>query len=73
MHEWLWWRKREANRSLARPRRRRVYDIKMYLNATGQGSLNWINLTPDRETWRAVVNTVMNIQVPQNAKNLLIS
>jgi hypothetical protein len=61
MHEWLWWRKREANRSLARPRRRCVYDIKMDLNATEQESLNWINLTPDKETWRAVVNTVMNI------------
>ena len=56
-----------------RPRRRCMYDIKMDLNATGQESLNWIYLTPDRETWRAVVNTVMNIQVPQNAKNLLIS
>jgi len=32
-----------------------VYDIKMDLNATGQESLNWINLTPDKETWRAVV------------------
>ena len=50
-----------------------MYDIKMDLNATGQESLNWINLTPDRETWRALVNTVTNIQVPQNAKNLLIT
>ena len=73
MHEWLWCRKREPNRSLARPRRRCVYDIKKDFNATGQESLNWINLTPDMETWRAVVNTVMNIQAPQNAKNLLIS
>jgi len=50
-----------------------VYDIKMDLNATGQESLNWINLTPDKETWRAVVNMAMNIQVSQNAKKLLIS
>jgi hypothetical protein len=73
MHEGLWWRKREANRSLARPRRRFAYDTKTDLNATGQESLNWINLTPDKETWRAVVNTVVNIQALQNAKNLLIS
>ena len=51
MHEWLWWRKREANRSLARQRRRCVYDIKMDLNATGQESLKFINLIPERVTW----------------------
>ena len=40
-----------------------VYDIKMDLNATGQESLDWIYLILDKGTWRAVVNTVMNIQV----------
>jgi hypothetical protein len=29
------------------------------------GGCEWIHLTPDREQWRAVVNKVMNLRVPQ--------
>jgi hypothetical protein len=28
------------------------------------GSMDWINVAQDREGWRAVVNEVMNFQVP---------
>jgi hypothetical protein len=28
------------------------------------GGMDWINLSEDRERWRALVNTVMNLRVP---------
>jgi hypothetical protein len=35
----------------------------MDLWETGWGSAEWIQLAQDRERWRALVNTVMNLQV----------
>jgi hypothetical protein len=32
-----------------------------------RGSVYWIDLAQDRDRFRAYVNTVMNLQVPQNA------
>ena len=35
--------------------------------------MNWIDFAQHREKWRAVVNAVTNIRIPQNAGNFLTS
>jgi hypothetical protein len=47
-----------------RPRHRWVDSIKMDLIETGLGELDWIDLAQDRYRWRALVNSVMNLQIP---------
>jgi hypothetical protein len=37
------------------------------------GNMDWIDVAQDRDIWRAVVNAVMNLEVPQNAGNFLSS
>jgi hypothetical protein len=56
--------KLEGKRSLGRPRRSWVDNIKMDLRETGWDGMDWIDLTQDRDQWRALVNTVMNLRVP---------
>jgi hypothetical protein len=54
----------EGKRPLGRPRRRWVYNIKMDLREIGWEGMDWIELAQDRDHWRALVNTVMNLRVP---------
>jgi hypothetical protein len=56
--------KPEGKRPLGRPRRRWEDNIKMDLRELGWGSMDRIDLSQDRERWRALVNTVMNLRVP---------
>jgi hypothetical protein len=50
-----------------------VDNIKMDLREIGWDGMDWIDLAKDRYQWRALVNTVMNLRVPQNAGNFLSS
>jgi hypothetical protein len=56
--------KPEGKIPLGRPRRRWVDNIKMDLREIGWGGRDWIELAQDRDQWRALVNTVMNVRIP---------
>jgi hypothetical protein len=56
--------KPEGKRQLEIPRCRWIDNIKMGLLETGFGVVDWIGLAQDRYRWSALVNTVMNLQVP---------
>jgi hypothetical protein len=55
--------KPEGKRPLRRPRRRWVDNIKKGIREIGWGGVDWIDLAQDRDQWRALVNTVMNLRV----------
>jgi hypothetical protein len=55
--------KREGRRPLERPRRRWEDNIKMDLREVGWGGIDWIDLAENRDRWRTLVNTVMNLWV----------
>jgi hypothetical protein len=59
-------RKPEGKRPLERPRRRWADSFKMDMQGVGCGGMDWIELAYDRYRWRALVNAVMNLRVPQN-------
>jgi hypothetical protein len=56
--------KPEGRRPLGRPRRRWEDNIKMDLLEVGWGVADWIDLAQDRNRWRALVYTVMDLRVP---------
>jgi hypothetical protein len=56
--------KPEGKRPLRRPRHRWVESIKMDLREIRWDVMDWIDLAQDRDQWRALVNTVINIWVP---------
>jgi hypothetical protein len=55
--------KPEVKRPLGRPRHRWQNNIKVDFRQIGWGGIDWIDLVPDRDQWRPLVNTVMNLWV----------
>jgi hypothetical protein len=55
--------KPEGNRPLGRPRRRWVNNMKMDLREIRGDGMDSIDLAQDRDQWRVLVNTVMNLRV----------
>jgi hypothetical protein len=56
--------KPEGMRPLGRPRRRWVGNIILDLREIGGDGMDWIDMAQDRDQWRALVNTVLNLRVP---------
>jgi len=54
----------EGKRPFARPRHTWEDNIKIYLHEVGCGDMQCIYLTQDTDRRRALVNAVMNLQVP---------
>jgi hypothetical protein len=54
--------KPEGKRPLGRPKRRWADNIKIVLREIGWDGMDWIDLAQDRDQWRALVNTVMNLR-----------
>jgi hypothetical protein len=53
-----------GKKPLGRPRRRWEDDIRMDLREIEWGDMDWIDLAQDRDQWRALLNTVMNLRIP---------
>jgi hypothetical protein len=60
----LWVGNPEGKRPLERPRCMWVDNIRMDLGEVGWGDVDWISLAQDRNRWRALVNSVLNLRVP---------
>jgi hypothetical protein len=56
--------KPEGRRPLGRPRCKWWHNIRMDLVEVGWGNVDWIGLAQDRDRWRALVNSLLNLCVP---------
>jgi hypothetical protein len=64
MHIGYWWESQKETDQLGRPRRRWVDNIEMDLIEIGWDGVDWLDMAQDRDQWRALVNTVLNLRVP---------
>ena len=56
---------RNIAEGIGRHRRKCEDNIKMDLQEVGGGCGDWMELAQYRDRWRALVSTVMNLQVPK--------
>jgi hypothetical protein len=61
---WLESGKPEGKRPLRRPRHRWMDNIRLDLREMDWEVMDWIHLAQDRNQWQALMNVVMNLQVP---------
>ena len=54
----------QGKRKLGRPRQRWEDYIKLGLQEVECVCMDWIDLAQDRDSWRAIMNAVMNLRVP---------
>jgi len=71
MYTGFWWGNLKEREHLEDPSVRWEDNIKMDLRKVGCGGKDWIDLGQKKGRRRALVNTVMNLRVPQNAGNFL--
>ena len=62
--------KPEGKRPLERPRRRWEDNIKMDLQEVGGGWEDWMESAEDRDRWRALVSTVMELSGPKKIQGI---
>jgi hypothetical protein len=53
----------KGKRPVGRLRRRWKDNIRMNLREIGWEGVDWIHLAQDRDQWRSLVNTVLNLRV----------
>jgi hypothetical protein len=63
--------KPEGKRPLGRPRMNWLDNIKVDLREIEWDGVDWIDMAQDKDQWRALVNTVLNLPVPYNAGKFL--
>jgi hypothetical protein len=66
-------RKSEGKRPHGKPRHRWEDKIRIDLREIGWEDVDWMHLTWERDPWWTLVNSVMNIQVPQKARDFMTS
>jgi hypothetical protein len=62
--------KPEGKRPLGKPRRRWVDNIRTDLGKVVWDDVYWAGLSQDRDRWRALVNSVLNLRIPYNSGKL---
>jgi hypothetical protein len=56
--------KPEGKSPLGRPKRRWVNNVEMDPREIGWSGMDWFDVAQDKDQWRTLVNTVMNLLVP---------
>jgi hypothetical protein len=73
MHIGLLWESQKDETPLGRSRGRWEDNIKMDPREIRWGGVDWIDLAQDREEWRALLNTIINLRVSLNVGKFLSS
>jgi hypothetical protein len=70
VHKEFWWENLKERDHLKDPGVDEMIILRWIFRKWDRG-MDWVDLAQDRYMWRALVNAVMNLQVTQNAGNIL--